>query len=214
MSNGMLRLVGVVIPVVALAFGSWALAQEPPKKAEAKPEVKKEEAKKEEIKKEEAKDILAMAKELKFTTFLELVKLADLEKDLQSPGAFTVFAPTDAAFKAWKDLDEMKKPENKAKLTDVLKNHIVKGKMLKADLEKAKEPLKAWFGDIKVAFKDGKLILDDKTAVTKADIAAKNGVLHEIDGVIIPEKVAEKKPEIKKEEPKKEEPKKEEPKKP
>ena len=209
MSNGMLRLVGVVIPVVALAFGSWALAQEPAKKPEAKPEVKKEEAKKEEIKKEEAKDILAMAKEVKLTTFCELVKLADLEKDLESPGSFTVFAPTDAAFKAWKDLDEMKKPENKAKLAEVLKNHIVKGKMLKADLEKAKEPLKAWFGDIKVAFKDGKIMLDEKVAVTKADISAKNGVIHEIDGVIMPEKMGEPKHEPKHEpkpEPKPEKP--------
>jgi uncharacterized surface protein with fasciclin (FAS1) repeats len=201
--KGMLRLVGVAIPVVALAFGSWALAQEP-----AKPDVKPE-PKMEEPKKEELHDIVMTAKDAKLNTLCELLKLAGLDKDLEGPGPFTVFAPTDAAFaKLGKNLDDLKKPENKEKLAKILKNHVVKGKHMAADVQKEKE-LKALAGDIKVEVKDGKVMLDGKIAVVKADVAAKNGVIHEIDGVIMPDKEEPKKPEApapkpgEKEEPKK-----------
>jgi len=188
--KGMLRLVGVAIPVVALAFGSWALAQEPAKKPDVKPEPKKEEPKKEEL-----HDIVMTAKDAKLNTLCELLKLAGLDKDLEGPGPFTVFAPTDAAFaKLGKDLDDLKKPENKEKLAKILKNHVVKGKMMAADVQKEKE-LKALAGDIKVEVKDGKVMLNGKVGIVKADVAAKNGVIHQIDGVIMPDKEEPKKPE-------------------
>jgi len=155
----------------------------------------KPEPKKEEPKKEELHDIVMTAKDAKLNTLCELLKLAGLDKDLEGPGPFTVFAPTDAAFaKLGKDLDDLKKPENKEKLAKILKNHVVKGKMMAADVQKEKE-LKALAGDIKVEVKDGKVMLNGKVGIVKADVAAKNGVIHQIDGVIMPDKEEPKKPE-------------------
>lgn len=199
----------VTLPVVALAFGGWAWAQEPPKKPEGKPEVKAPEKKVEE---KEAKDIVQTALDAKFKTLCELLTAAGLEDALKGPGPFTVFAPTDEAFaKLGPALEDLKKPENKEKLAGILKYHVVKGKMVAADVAAAKEPLKTLGkAEITVAAKDGKVVLNDKAHVTKTDIAAKNGVIHVIDTVLTPP--AEKKPEPKKDEPKKEEPKKPEPK--
>jgi uncharacterized surface protein with fasciclin (FAS1) repeats len=211
----MLRLVGIAIPVVALALGSAAFAQEKKpeapkapeaKKPEAKPEEKKPEVKKEEPKKDEAKDLVAtIGASADHKTLAELIKIADIAKDLDG---VTIFAPTDAAFKAVPGLEDLKK--DKAKLAAVLKGHIVKGKA------EMKGELKPLAGDaIKVETKDGKTMLNGKINVVGKEIVAKNGAIYVIDGVFAGEKKAEpKKEEPKKEEPKKPEPKKEEPKKP
>jgi uncharacterized surface protein with fasciclin (FAS1) repeats len=211
---------GLCVAVLALAFSGWAAAQEPKKpeaKPEAKPEIKKPEAAPQE-KKEEGKDIVQVAKDAKFNTLCELLQLAGLVDTLKGKGPFTVFAPTDDAFKALgKELDDLKKPENKEKLAGILKAHVHSGKMMAADVAKA-TAIKALNGELKVAAKDGKVTLNDKINVTKTDVAASNGVIHVIDAVVVPaEKKVEAKPEMKKEEPKKEAPKpeakKEEPKK-
>ncbi len=217
---------GLCVAVLALAFSGWAAAQEPKKpeaKPEAKPEMKKPEGPQEK-KAEEGKDIIATAMDAKLATFVDLVKLAGLTDELKKPGPFTVFAPTDDAFKAYKELDDLKKPENKAKLADFLKGHVV-AKKIDAKKDKDAKPMAG--ADIKLAEKDGKVTVNEKIKVTK-DLTASNGAIHVIDGVIAaaekkPElKPAEAKPEMKKEEPKKEapkpeakkeEPKKEEPKK-
>lgn len=207
---------GLCVAVLALAFSGWAAAQEPKKpeaKPEAKPEMKKPEAKPQEVK-EAGKDIIAAATDAKLMTFVDLVKLAGLMDELKKPGPFTVFAPTDDAFKACKELADLKKPENKAKLADFLKGHVV-AKKIDAKKDKTAKPLAG--ADILLADKDGKVTVNEKIKVTK-DLTASNGAIHVIDGVIMAaEKKPEVKPEIKKEEPKKEpakpEAKKEEPKK-
>jgi uncharacterized surface protein with fasciclin (FAS1) repeats len=208
---------GLCVAVLALAFSGWAAAQEPKKpeaKPEAKPEIKKPEVAPQEKKAEEGKDIIATAMDAKLATFVDLVKLAGLTDELKKPGPFTVFAPTDDAFKACKELDDLKKPENKAKLADFLKGHVVAKKI---DAKKDKEVKPMHGADILLADKDGKVTVNEKIKVTK-DLTASNGAIHVIDGVIMAaEKKPEAKPEIKKEEPKKEpakpEAKKEEPKK-
>ena len=196
---------GLCVAVVALAFSGWAAAQEPKKpeaKPEAKPEVQKPEAIRREgrPKKEEAKDIIATATDAKLATFVELVKLAGLTDELKKPGTFTVFAPTDAAFKAVKDLDDLKKPENKDKLAALLKGHIVAKK-----IEKGDKTAKSLAGtEIMLTPKDGKCMVNDKIACTK-ELNASNGMIHVVDSVIAAgEKKPEVKPEMKKEEPKKE----------
>lgn len=188
----------VCVTVVAVAFSGIAAAQQPAAKPEAKPEAKAQEkpAAKPEVKKEEGKDLVAVAGEAKCKTLCELVKLAGLEDALKGPVPMTLFAPTDEAFaKLGKDLDELKKPENKAKLADILKYHVVKGKLMAEQVGKEKA-LKTLLpsAEIAVAMKDGKCTLNDKAAVTKADMAASNGVVHLIDTVLTP---PEKKPEPK-----------------
>lgn len=205
MTSRVVRWLGVTVPVVALAFGGWAFAQEPPKKPEppkpppVKPEEKKIEAPKVEPKMDG--DILGTAMSEKLVTFIAMVKIAGLDEALKGEGPFTVFAPTDEAWKKWGDLEALK--ADKAKLAEILKGHVVKGKMMAADVTKAKDPLKTLKEktELTVTTKDGKVMLNGKAAVVKPDITAKNGVIHTIDTVLAPAAPAvEKKPEMKPEE--------------
>ena len=213
MTGRMFRLFGVALPAVAIALGTSAFAQDKPKAPEAKPEAKQE-AKKEEPKKEEPKkegqDIVATAVVGGLKTFSELAIQAGLTEELKKKD-ITVFAPTDEAFKAMgKDLDELKKPENKAKLADFLKGHIVAKKV---DLKKDKDAKPLHGADLKLADKDGKATVNGTINVTK-DLTASNGTIHVIDAAIKAEAKAEPaKADAKKEEPKKADAKKEEPKK-
>jgi uncharacterized surface protein with fasciclin (FAS1) repeats len=208
----MFRLFGVALPVVAIALGTSAFAQDKPKaepKPEPKQEVKKEEPKKAEEPKKDGKDIIETAVTAGLKTFSELVIQAGLTEELKKKD-ITVFAPTDEAFKAMgKDLDELKKPENKAKLADFLKGHIVAKKV---DLAKDKDAKPLHGGDIKIAEKDGKATLNGTINVTKT-LTASNGTIHEISAAIKGEAKAEPKKDEPKKDAKKEEPKKEEPKK-
>src|SRR6476646_3718708 len=73
-----------------------------------------------------------------FTTLAKALTAADLVGTLKGPGPFTVFAPTDAAFAKLPAgaLDELLKPENKAKLRAVLTYHVVPGRVMAADVVK------------------------------------------------------------------------------
>ncbi|GEM_PF-532861 len=197
---------GLCVAVLALAFSGWVAAQEPANKPqeEPKPEMKKPEVKPAEPQKEQGKDIVDTLLENKFATLSELLIQANLVETLKGKGPFTVFAPTDEAFKKMDKakLDDLKKPENKAKLVDFLKHHVVSGKMMAADVSKAKELKPLADGAITVTVKDGKVTLNDKVNVTKTDLAASNGVIHTIDGVL--EAKEAPKLDIKKEEPQKE----------
>lgn len=171
------------VPVVILGLLGWAnlaLAQEKkeePKHAEPK---KAEPANKE-------KDILdtAMAAD-NLKTFAKLVLAAELNKEFKAPGPLTVFAPTDAAFdKLGKEkLDDLMKPEHRTELRKILMNHIVKGKHAAAEVKKMKE-IKTEVGMVHVAEKDGHVMVGP-AQVVKADIAASNGLIHEVDAVIMP----------------------------
>src|SRR5512147_1464378 len=72
-----------------------------------------------------------------FTTLVTAVKAAGLVETLKGPGPFTVFAPTDAAFAKLPKgtVEDLLKPENKAKLTAILTYHVVPGKIMSDDLE-------------------------------------------------------------------------------
>ena len=76
-----------------------------------------------------------------FKTFLKAVEAAGLTSTLQKPGPYTVFAPTDTAFSKLPagTLDDLLKPENKAKLVATISYHIAAGKLTNADLSKTDE---------------------------------------------------------------------------
>lgn len=124
-------------------------------------------------------------------TLCEFIKLAGLDATLKEPGPYTLLGPTDAAFAKLdkKTLDDLKKPESKAKLKNILENHIVKGKSHAADITKAKTIKTMAGNELTVMEKDGKVMIGT-AAVTKADIDCSNGCIHVIDTVLIP---AEKK---------------------
>jgi uncharacterized surface protein with fasciclin (FAS1) repeats len=133
------------------------------------------------------------------TTLVAAVKAAGLVETLQSPGPFTVFAPTNEAFGKLPagTVDTLLKPENKKTLTNVLTYHVVAGRLTAKDLmEKIKDGngkamLKTVEGaDLTFAEKDGKLWIWDakggSAQVTIRNVMQSNGVIHVIDTVLLP----------------------------
>ena len=120
-----------------------------------------------------------------FNTLVAAVKAAGLVEVLSGPGPFTVFAPTDDAFKKLPagTVENLLKPENKEKLVAILKYHVVPGKVMAADVKAGKvktvqgsELTVSTMGGVKV----------DNANVTAVDIVADNGVIHVIDSVVMP----------------------------
>ncbi len=122
-----------------------------------------------------------------FNTLAAALGAADLVETLKGPGPFTVFAPTDAAFAALPagTVDELLKPENKAKLAAILTYHVVAGKVTSSDVVKLSEADSVGGPKLKITTEDGKVKINDAN-VTTADIEASNGVIHVIDKVLIP----------------------------
>ena len=147
-----------------------------------------------------SKDIIDNAVNSKdHTTLVAAVKAAGLVETLKSPGPFTVFAPTNAAFAALPagTVDTLLKPENKPTLTKVLTYHVVSGKMDAAALMAAvkagngKAMLKTVSGGTLTATSNGSavMVMDESggTAnVTIADVIQSNGVIHVVDKVLLP----------------------------
>ena len=133
------------------------------------------------------KDIVDTAVGASFNTLVAAVKAAGLVETLKGPGPFTVFAPTDEAFAKLPKgtLDDLLKPENKAKLAGILTYHVVPGKVMAADVVKLKKAKTVQGSDIMITVKDGKVMVD-KANVVKTDVMASNGVIHVIDAVMMP----------------------------
>jgi uncharacterized surface protein with fasciclin (FAS1) repeats len=122
-----------------------------------------------------------------FTTLVTAVKAAGLVDTLKGAGPFTLFAPTDAAFAKLPKgtVEDLLKPENKAKLVSILTYHVVSGKVLSKDIAGKSLKAKSVEGaDIAIVAK--KNVMIDNAKVVKADILASNGVIHVIDTVIMP----------------------------
>ena len=123
-----------------------------------------------------------------FKTLAKALQAAGLVDTLKGKGPYTVFAPTDEAFAKLpaSTLEDLLKPENKAKLQRILTYHVVPGRITSAEVVKLKTA-KAVSGDtIDIAANGGTVTVGD-ARVVKADIAASNGVIHVIDSVILPE---------------------------
>jgi uncharacterized surface protein with fasciclin (FAS1) repeats len=122
-----------------------------------------------------------------FKTLAAALKAAGLVETLKGSGPFTVFAPTDEAFAKLPNgtVEDLLKPENKAKLTAILTYHVVPGKVMAAEVVKVKEAKTVQGGSLKVNAAGGTVKVDNATVV-KTDIAASNGVIHVIDSVVLP----------------------------
>lgn len=122
-----------------------------------------------------------------FSTLVSLVKKAGLAKTL-SGGEFTVFAPTNAAFKKVPKATLDKLGKDKKLLKSVLTYHAVKGTVMAAEVVKLNgKSVKTVNGKkLKVKVSGGNVFLNTNTKVTKTDIEASNGVIHVINKVLIP----------------------------
>ena len=122
-----------------------------------------------------------------FKTLVAAVTAADLVATLSGPGPFTVFAPVDAAFAALPagTVESLVKPENKGKLTSILTYHVVAGKVLSTDLSNGMKAKTVNGTEITITIADGKVKVNGAHVVL-ADVATSNGVIHVIDGVLLP----------------------------
>lgn len=147
---------------------------------------KHDDAKSGEAKKTTVVDVAASNKQ--FSTLVTAVKAAGLVETLKSEGPFTVFAPTNAAFKKLDKgtLEMLLKPENKETLQQVLTYHVVPAKAMAADVVKLDSVKTVQGSAVSIKVTDEGVMLNDDVAVTKTDIKADNGVIHVIDTVLLP----------------------------
>ena len=123
----------------------------------------------------------------KFNTLVAAVTAAGLVETLKGAGPFTVFAPTDDAFAKLPKgtVEDLLKPENKAKLVSILTYHVLPAKVMAADIAGKKMGAKTVQGtEISVDAMSGVKI--NGASVVTADIAASNGVIHIIDTDLMP----------------------------
>jgi uncharacterized surface protein with fasciclin (FAS1) repeats len=132
-------------------------------------------------------------------TLVAAVKAGGLVDTLNSPGPFTVFAPTDDAFAKLPagTVETLVKPENKDTLVKILTCHVVAGRVSSKQLERmiknggGKATLRTVQGeDLTATMSGDKIMLTDAkggmATVTTADVFQSNGVIHVIDTVLMP----------------------------
>ena len=122
-----------------------------------------------------------------FKTLVAAVQAAGLVDTLNGNGPFTVFAPTDEAFAKLPPgtLDDLLKPENKAKLAAILTYHVVPEKIMAKAVAKMKSAKTVNGQSLTISMKD-KDVMVDNAKVVKTDIVCSNGVIHVIDAVVLP----------------------------
>ncbi|MCG8650699.1 MAG: fasciclin domain-containing protein [Pirellulales bacterium] len=122
-----------------------------------------------------------------FNTLIAAAKAAGLAGALTGDEPLTVFAPTDEAFKKLPagTVESLLKPENKQGLADLLKYHVVAGRVYSEDAVKAKAAKTLQGSSVNVSVgKEGARINQSK--LLKTDLDASNGVIHVIDAVLMP----------------------------
>jgi uncharacterized surface protein with fasciclin (FAS1) repeats len=123
-----------------------------------------------------------------FKTLTALLTSAGLVKTLQGKGPYTVFAPTDAAFKKVPKATLAKLANDKALLRSVLLYHVVKGKVPASTvvMMNGKNVKTVNGASVRITVRGGKVYLNGSTRVTKTDVMASNGVIHVVDKVLMP----------------------------
>lgn len=136
----------------------------------------------------EKKDIVETAVAAgSFKTLAAALGAAGLVDTLKGAGPFTVFAPTDEAFAKLPagTVESLLKPENKAKLVDILTYHVVAGDVPAEAAMKLTKATALNKKALALEVKDGALYIN-KSKVTTADVKATNGVIHIVDAVLLP----------------------------
>jgi uncharacterized surface protein with fasciclin (FAS1) repeats len=133
------------------------------------------------------KDVVKIAvSSVDHTTLVAAVKAASLVDVLSNAGPFTVFAPTNAAFEKLPPgtVSDLLKPEKKEVLQDILQYHVAVA-VYKTDMLRDGQVLSmANGGNVSIGVKDGKTTVNGVNII--ASIPASNGIVHVIDGVLLP----------------------------
>lgn len=120
------------------------------------------------------------------STFNTLVAQAGMSETLKSGGPFTVFAPTNEAFKAVPAATMADLSKHPEKLKDVLSFHVIPSKMMAADIKNSSA--KSLGGATLALAKAGDFVIIENATVVSANLGATNGVVHTIDTVLMPPK--------------------------
>lgn len=122
-----------------------------------------------------------------FRILADLLTSAELVETLKGDGPFTVFAPTDEAFRKLPKglVSNLKKPARKDELAAVLTYHVIPGKVALSDALKAGSAKTIQGGAVKISFSGGSVKINAARLQT-ADIECSNGIIHVIDGVLLP----------------------------
>ena len=131
-----------------------------------------------------------VANDPQFSTLLTAVEEAGLVETLSGPGPFTVFAPTDRAFGSLPDgtLQALLRPANRDQLASILTYHVVPAKVMATDVT-AGDVTTVNGAAFTVSTDDGVALTDgagNEISVVRTDVEASNGVIHVIDGVLLP----------------------------
>ncbi len=120
----------------------------------------------------------------RLSTLSKLIADAGLTDTLRGAGPFTMFAPTDEAFKAVPAATMAKLAQDKELLRAVLNYHVLPAKVVAADVKNG--PAKTVQGAELALSRAGTFVTVEDAVVTQADVASSNGVLHLIDRVLMP----------------------------
>ncbi len=120
-----------------------------------------------------------------FSTLVAAVQAAGLVEALSEPGPYTVFAPTDEAFAELPEGTLEQLLEDIPQLTAILKYHVVPGRFVAADVMEMHTAMTLLGKEL--AFDSSEGVRVNDAYVSQADIACDNGVIHVIDGVLLPE---------------------------
>ena len=122
-----------------------------------------------------------------FKTLAAALQAADLVTTLESPGPFTVFAPTDDAFAKLPagTVQKLLLPENKAKLKAVLTYHVVAGEVPASKVVKMKSASTVNGARVRIV-SNAHGVTVGGAKVVKTDVRASNGIIHVIDTVLLP----------------------------
>ena len=123
-----------------------------------------------------------------FNTLATALTAAGLVDTLKGKGPFTVFAPTDAAFAKLPagTVEDLLKPENKAKLVSILTYHVLPEAVSPGKLDKMTSAKTVEGQSVKISKKDGKMMVNGAD-IAKGDVKASNGIIYVIDSVILPQ---------------------------
>lgn len=118
------------------------------------------------------------------TTLNKLINEAGLADTLRGPGPYTVFAPTDDAFKAVPPATLEALAKDKNRLKTVLSYHVVPGALTSSDVKNG--PVKTIQGGDVTLYKSGTFLTVEEAVVTTPDVRATNGVIQVVDKVLLP----------------------------
>ncbi|KUG19380.1 MAG: fasciclin domain-containing protein [Methanomicrobiaceae archaeon] len=132
------------------------------------------------------KNIIETAREDgRFTLFLGAIHLAGMEEILIGEDLYTVLAPTNDAFDAIPQERMNEILQDQAQLSDILKYHIVPGRLTRQDLTESKSTRTLQGGMVEISVSEGETRING-AEIIDADIECTNGLLHATDAVLVP----------------------------